>query len=73
MPNGLSADRVLLVFEGEGYKGGPSEIIQGYVGCSKAAGFDEKSNVHHPGGVRMRVISSLEIFSGPAEEEEPKV
>ena len=67
MTGGIFTDRILLVVEGEGHDGGPSELVQGCVGCSKVTGVDEKLNVRHSEGVQARVLASRAIFSRSAE------
>ena len=62
MSDGLPVDCVLLVVEGEGHKGGLSELGQGCVGCSKATGFDEKLNIIQHGGGQTCVLTSIVIF-----------
>ena len=64
MSDGLPADCVLLVVEGDRQEGGSPVIGQGCVVCSKATGFDEKLNISQTEGVQMSIPASLEIFSG---------
>ena len=71
--NGIPADRVILVVEGEGHKGGLLELGQGCVGCSKATGVDEQLNACQSEGYQKHVFAYLAIINRSTEEEEPKV